>query len=104
MTRLSVLRAIVFIGIGAFGMWVYLTMLKPMPKGTPDIVCYENPDSDLRTGRWKRMYEAERQNVSFLVLKKRAEFREEQSLVCYEYADGASPQRFIVKQQWWRPK
>lgn len=99
MTRLSVIFAIIFIGIGAFGMWVYLTALKPL---APAVVCWEMPQSDLKG--WKRVPEVDRQTIAFRKSSGKVLMRHEASLMCREYAERTTPLTFIATEWWWKEK
>lgn len=94
------LMAIAFIGFGAIGMHVYQTALKPLPNGTPDVVCWEMPQADLKG--WKRVPEVERSQLSYRAANGRIRMREETSLQCRQYANGDS-QLFLAREWWYRP-
>lgn len=89
--------ALVLMGSGAFGMHVYHTALKPLPNGTPDVVCYEMPQSDLRG--WKRVPEVERDQLSYRAAQGKVRMREETSLQCRQYLAGDA--RIFTAREWW---
>lgn len=98
MTRLSALFAVILIGLGSLGTWIYLTALEPP---APDIVCWEMPQSDLRG--WKRIPEWDRQRISDKISRGKASFREEWSLKCRQYQEGDIGE-IMVREQWYRSK
>ncbi len=93
---------IVMLALGAFLMHTHMTALKPLPKGPPDIICYEMPQSDLRG--WKRVPEVDKHRIADAVRRGKPQWREEESLKCYPYAENETPWVFVAKEQWVRAK
>lgn len=87
----------VLVAVGAFGMYLYLTAIKPLPNGTPDVVCWEMPQADLKG--WKRVPEVDRQQLSHRAANGKAKLREETSLQCRQYQDDDV--RLFLAREWW---
>ena len=94
--------AILMLALGAFLIHTHMTALKPLPKGAPDIICYEMPQSDLKG--WKRVPEVDKHRIADAVRRGKLQWREEESLKCYPYAADETPWGFVAKEQWWRAK
>lgn len=93
----------VLVAVGAFGMYLYLTAIKPLPNGAPDVVCWEMPQSDLKRGGWQRVPEVDRQQLSHRAANGKVRLREETSLQCRQYQDD-DVRLFLAREWWWRAK
>ena len=96
--------AVLMLALGAFLMHVHLTALKPLPKGPPEFVCYGMAQADLKRGGWKRVPEVDKHRIADAVRRGKLQWREEESLKCYPYAENETPWGFVAKEQWWRNK
>jgi hypothetical protein len=92
---------IVGLSIGISGM-IY-TEPKPQVIELQDIRCTVNPSLDLIKDGWLQMYDVDQGLVTRLVSEGKAEFRRENTLVCYD-TRPSKPYRVIVAQEWWKRK
>lgn len=91
------------VAVGGAGTHISTTSIKTGPKGPPDVVCWEMPQSELARNGWRRVPEIERQQLSHRAANGKVLLREETSLQCRQYQDG-DPSLFLAREWWWKEK